>query len=90
MGWSVEKWEMKNWQRADTQKVEGNGDKKRNLGRVEEEWRKRATDRMELETADKERNDRKVAGKKTMKTEIMVNSPFMTGMPRNQQQLDAI
>ena len=45
----------------------------------------------ELETADRERNDRKVGGrKKAMETEIIVNSPLTTGMPRKEQQQNAI
>ena len=46
----------------------------------------------ELETADRERNDRNVRGReKTMETEIMVNSPLTIGMPRkknNEMQYD--
>ena len=40
-----------------------------------------------MEIADRERNDRKVRGRKqTMETEIMVNSPLMTGMLRIEQK----
>ena len=58
------------------------------LERMGEEWRKRTTGRWkELETADKERSERKMRGKKkTMETEIMVNSPLTTGMPRKEKQ----
>ena len=88
----VEKWQMKNWQREQIpRKWRGNGGEedqhcngdciKIDLERVGEEW---GNDRYkELETADRERSQRKVRGrKKTMEKEIMVNSPLTTVMPR--------
>ena len=44
----------------------------------------------DLETADRERSEKKMRGKKTLETEIMVNSPLTIEMPRKEQQRNAI
>ena len=61
---------------------------KRDLETVGDNWRKREK---KLETANRERSERKVRGRINSKeTEIMANSPLTTGMPRKEQQQIAI
>ena len=48
---------------------------------------KKCNRQKELETAGREYSERKVRGrKKTMETDIIVNSPLTKGMPRKEQQ----
>ena len=58
---------------------------------IYKDWEKNGEKEQKIEgIADRERNDIKVRGKKTMETGIMVKSPLTTGMPRKEQQYNLI